>query len=130
MPALRPDVTIIHAQKADREGNVLIEGIVGVQKEAVLAARRAVVTVEEVVDSFEGGHPNACILPRWTIRRNRRRARRRVSVVRLRLLRARQRVLSRLGRDLAHRATFQGLARRARDAVGARGVCRRGRRVA
>ncbi len=68
VPALRPDVTIIHAQKADREGNVLIEGIVGVQKEAVLAARRAVVTVEEVVDSFEGGHPNACILPRWTIR--------------------------------------------------------------
>mgnify|MGYP003694658037 CR=1 FL=1 len=39
VPALRPDVTIIHAQKADREGNVLIEGIVGVQKEAVL--RRA-----------------------------------------------------------------------------------------
>ncbi len=68
VPALQPDVTIIHAQKADREGNVLIEGIVGVQKEAVLAARRAVVTVEEVVDSFEGGHPNACILPRWTIR--------------------------------------------------------------
>ena len=64
VPALRPDVTIIHAQKADREGNVLIEGIIGVQKEAVLAARRAVVTVEEVVDSFEGAasqrvHPAA-----------------------------------------------------------------------
>ena len=61
IPALRPDVTIIHAQKADREGNVLIEGIVGVQKEAVLAARRAVVTVEEIVDDFgprssERGH--------------------------------------------------------------------------
>ena len=39
VPALRPDVTIIHAQRADREGNVLIEGIVGVQKEAVLAAQ-------------------------------------------------------------------------------------------
>ena len=39
VPALRPDVTIIHAQKADREGNVLIEGIIGVQKEAVLAAQ-------------------------------------------------------------------------------------------
>ena len=52
VPALRPDVAIIHAQKADREGNVLIEGIVGVQKEAVLAARRAVVTVEEIVDDF------------------------------------------------------------------------------
>lgn len=67
VPALRPDVTFIHAQKADRQGNVLIEGIVGVQKEAALAARRAaVVTVEEVVDEL-AAHPNACILPRWTI---------------------------------------------------------------
>src|SRR5438046_1267834 len=49
VPALRPDVTIIHAQRADRAGNVLVEGITGVQKEAVLAARRALVTVEEVV---------------------------------------------------------------------------------
>ena len=53
MPALRPDVTIVHAQKADRRGNVLVRGIVGVQKEAVLAASRAVVTVEEVVDDLE-----------------------------------------------------------------------------
>jgi glutaconate CoA-transferase subunit A len=67
VPALRPDVTVIHAQRADREGNVLIEGITGVQKEAVLAARRAIVTVEEVVDTFAGGHVNACILPHWTI---------------------------------------------------------------
>ena len=67
VPALRPDVTIIHAQKADREGNVLIEGIIGVQKEAVLAAKWAVVTVEEVVDTLEGSYPNACILPRWTL---------------------------------------------------------------
>lgn len=68
VPAIRPDVTVIHAQKADRNGNVLIEGIVGVQKEAALAARRAVVvTVEEIVPSFRGLHPNACILPAWTI---------------------------------------------------------------
>lgn len=67
VPAIRPDVSFIHAQKADRKGNVLIEGIVGVQKEAVLAARRAVVTVEEVVDDFAGVHPNACILPHWTV---------------------------------------------------------------
>ncbi|MCW4116128.1 CoA transferase subunit A [Aurantimonas sp. MSK8Z-1] len=67
VPAIRPDVAFIHAQKADRKGNVLIEGIVGVQKEAVLAARRSVVTVEEIVESFEGVHPNACILPHWTI---------------------------------------------------------------
>ena len=49
-PRIRPDVAVIHAQKADRAGNVLIEGIVGVQKEAVLAAKRAIVTVEEIVD--------------------------------------------------------------------------------
>ena len=67
VPAVRPDVTFIHAQKADRKGNVLIEGIIGIQKEAALAAKRAVVTVEEVVDSFEGLHPNLTILPSWTI---------------------------------------------------------------
>ena len=67
VPALRPDVTIIHAQRADREGNVLLEGIVGVQKEAVLAARRAIVTVEEIVDDFGPRSANAVILPSWTI---------------------------------------------------------------
>ena len=46
---------------------MLIEGIVGVQKEAVLAAKRSMVTVEEVVDDFDGLHPNACILPHWTV---------------------------------------------------------------
>ena len=67
VPAHRPDVAFIHAQKANRKGDVLIEGIVGVQKEVVLAARRAVVTVEEVVDDFKGLHPNLTILPSWTI---------------------------------------------------------------
>jgi glutaconate CoA-transferase subunit A len=67
VPAMRPDVTIIHAQRADREGNVLLDGIIGVQKEALLAASRSVVTVEEVVDSFEGAPANACILPRWSV---------------------------------------------------------------
>lgn len=67
VPALRPDVTVIHAQKANRRGDVLVEGIVGVQKEAVLAARRALVTVEEVVADFDDVHPNACVLPRWTV---------------------------------------------------------------
>ena len=46
---------------------MLIEGIVGVQKEAVLAARRAVVTVEEIVEDFSDLHPNLCVLPHWTI---------------------------------------------------------------
>jgi glutaconate CoA-transferase, subunit A len=66
VPSLRPDVAIIHAQKADRKGNVLLWGILGVQKEAVLAARRSIVTVEEIVDDLEAG-PNACILPRWVV---------------------------------------------------------------
>lgn len=66
VPAIRPDVTFIHAQKADRKGSVLVEGIVGVQKEAVLAANKAIVTVEEVVDDLNA-HPNACVLPHWTI---------------------------------------------------------------
>lgn len=66
-PAINPDVTVIHAQQADRKGNVLIWGIVGIQKEAALAARRAViVTVEEIVDRFDAT-PNACILPHWVI---------------------------------------------------------------
>ena len=67
VPAHRPDVTFIHAQKANRKGDVLIEGIIGVQKEAALAARRVVVTVEEIVPDFKGLHPNLTILPNWTI---------------------------------------------------------------
>ena len=52
IPAHRPDVAVIHAQRADRAGNVLIEGVLGVQKEAVLASKRSVVTVEEIVDDL------------------------------------------------------------------------------
>ena len=67
VPAHRPDVAVVHAQKADRAGNVLLEGIIGVQKEAVLAARRSLVTVEEVVDALPRGHVNAVVLPSWTV---------------------------------------------------------------
>jgi glutaconate CoA-transferase subunit A len=67
VPALRPDVGIIHALRADRDGNVLLEGIVGVQKETVLAAKRSIVTVEEVVDRFGERSSNAVILPAWTV---------------------------------------------------------------
>jgi glutaconate CoA-transferase subunit A len=67
VPAIRPDVSIIHAQKADRKGNVLLEGIVGVQKEAVLCAKRSVVTVEQIVESLNPAGPNAVILPHWAI---------------------------------------------------------------
>jgi glutaconate CoA-transferase, subunit A len=64
--ALRPDVTVIHAQKADRKGNVLLWGVVGIQKEAVLAAKRAIVTVEEVVDDLNAP-PNSVVLPSWVV---------------------------------------------------------------
>jgi len=67
IPSLRPDVSVIHAQRADRAGNVLLEGIVGVQKEAVLAAKRAVVTVEEIVPDLRPPSPNSVVLPNWTI---------------------------------------------------------------
>lgn len=65
-PALHPDVTIIHAQKADRQGNVLIQGIIGIQKEAALAARNVIVTVEEIVDELNAP-VNACVLPTWVL---------------------------------------------------------------
>jgi len=66
VPAIRPDVTVIHAQKADRKGNVLMWGVVGVQKEAVMAARRSVVTVEEIVDDLNAP-PNSVVLPSWVV---------------------------------------------------------------
>jgi glutaconate CoA-transferase, subunit A len=64
--ALNPDVAVIHAQQADRSGNVMLWGITGVQKEAVLAARRSLVTVEEVVDRLEP-RPGAVVLPGWAV---------------------------------------------------------------
>jgi glutaconate CoA-transferase subunit A len=67
VPAIRPDVSIIHALRADRKGNVLIEGIVGVQKEAVLAAKRSIVTVEEIVDELNPPSPNSVVLPSWAV---------------------------------------------------------------
>jgi glutaconate CoA-transferase subunit A len=67
IPAHRPDVSFIHAQKASKRGDVLIEGIIGVQKEAALAAKRVVVTVEEIVEDFADLHPNLCVLPHWTV---------------------------------------------------------------
>ncbi|WP_236788977.1 CoA transferase subunit A [Amycolatopsis sp. GM8] len=66
VPAINPDVSIIHAQRADRAGNVQIWGLVGVQKEAVLAAKRSLVTVEEVVDEL-APVPGQLILPSWAV---------------------------------------------------------------
>lgn len=67
VPAVRADVAVVHAQRADRQGNVLLEGIVGVQKEVVLGAGRSVVTVEEIVDDLQPPSPNTVILPYWTV---------------------------------------------------------------
>ena len=67
VPAIRPDGGIIHALRADREGNVLLEGITGCQKEVVLASKRTIVTVEEIVDDLGATSPNSVILPSWTI---------------------------------------------------------------
>jgi glutaconate CoA-transferase, subunit A len=66
VPALRPDVAIVHAQEADREGNVQLWGIPGVQKEAVLAAARSLVTVERVVERIEP-RPGGVVIPGWAI---------------------------------------------------------------
>jgi glutaconate CoA-transferase subunit A len=63
--ALHPDVTVVHAQQADRRGNVGLWGISGVQKEAVLAARRSLVTVEEIVEELD---PRcSVVLPSWVV---------------------------------------------------------------
>lgn len=66
VPALNPDVAIVHAQEADRAGNVQLWGIPGVQKEAVLAASRSLVTVEQIVDELEL-RPGGVVIPGWTI---------------------------------------------------------------
>jgi glutaconate CoA-transferase subunit A len=66
VPALDLDVAIVHAQEADRSGNVQLWGIPGVQKEAVLGAKRSLVTVERIVDELEP-RPGGVILPAWTV---------------------------------------------------------------
>ncbi|WP_066370049.1 CoA transferase subunit A [Herbidospora mongoliensis] len=64
--AINPDVTVIHAQRADRNGNVQLWGLVGIQKEAALAASRVLVTVEEIVDDLTPT-PGAVVLPSWAV---------------------------------------------------------------
>ena len=98
MSALELDVAVIHAQQADAAGNVQLWGIVGVQKEAVLCARRVLVTVEEIVEVLEP-RPGAIVLPHWTIDYVSEVPKRRASVLRARLHGTRQRLLRRLGRD-------------------------------
>jgi glutaconate CoA-transferase subunit A len=66
VPNLGLDVAIVHAQRADRKGNVQMWGLTGVQKEAVLGAKRSLVTVEEIVDELEP-MPNQVVLPGWVV---------------------------------------------------------------
>jgi glutaconate CoA-transferase subunit A len=66
VPAINPDVTILHAQRADRQGNVALHGILGAQREAALAARALVVTVEEIVDEIPPAM-NGIVLPHWVV---------------------------------------------------------------
>ena len=64
VPALRPDVTIIHAQRADEQGNTQVWGLLGVQKEAAFASQRVIVVVEELVDeSVIRADPNRTLIP-------------------------------------------------------------------
>ena len=66
VPGLRPDVGIVHAQQADRQGNVQLWGITGVQKEVVLASAMSIVTVEEIVDELVP-RPGGVVIPGWAI---------------------------------------------------------------
>jgi glutaconate CoA-transferase subunit A len=66
VPALNPDVTVLHAQQVDAYGNVLIRGIVGAAKEAAMAARTLLVTVEEEVEELDA-HMNAIVLPGFLV---------------------------------------------------------------
>jgi len=64
VPALNPDVTIVHAQRADAQGNTQIWGLLGVQKEAAFASRRVIVVAEELVDErVIRSDPNRTLIP-------------------------------------------------------------------
>jgi glutaconate CoA-transferase, subunit A len=68
VPALNPDVTIVHAQRADEQGNAQIWGLIGVQKEAAFASRRVIVVVEELVDqSTIRADPNRTLIPGFIV---------------------------------------------------------------
>ena len=66
IPSIRPDLAIIHAQKSDKQGNIWINGIIGSQKEVLLAAKKSIVTVEEIVDNVDEKN-GGVVIPRWVI---------------------------------------------------------------
>jgi glutaconate CoA-transferase subunit A len=64
--AIRPDVTILHAQRADKNGNVQFWGVSGIQKEAALAASKVIITVEEIAERLEP-MPGGIVIPSWIV---------------------------------------------------------------
>jgi glutaconate CoA-transferase subunit A len=66
VPAINPDLAIVHAQKADRAGNIWLSGITGIQKEVLLASKKSIVTVEEIVDRVDEKN-GGTVIPRWVI---------------------------------------------------------------
>ena len=107
VPALRPDVAIVHAQEADRHGNVQLWGIPGVQKEAILAADRSLVTVERLVEEIEL-RPGGIVIPGWVIDLVAQLPRWLAPVLQPRHHRPRQRLLPLLGRDEPRPRPFVG----------------------
>jgi glutaconate CoA-transferase subunit A len=64
VPAIRPDVAILHAQRADEDGNLQVWGLTGVQREAAFASTRVIATVEEIVSTSEiRADPNRTLIP-------------------------------------------------------------------
>ena len=105
VPAINPDVTILHAQRADRRGNVAIEGIIGAQREAGLAAKFLIVTVEEIVAELPPAM-NGVLLPHFVVGAIAALPRRCVALLCPRPLCARQRFLPALGRHRARSREF------------------------
>ena len=113
VPPLNPDVTIVHAQRADANGNTQIWGLLGCQKEAAFAADRVIVVVEELVDeAVDPRRPQPDGHPGPDRRRRRGRPVRRPSLVRPGRLRPRQPLLPRLGPDQPRRGRAPGVAPR------------------
>ena len=122
IPSHRPDVAVIHAQRADKAGNVMIEGVLGVQKEAVLASKRSVVTVEEIVDELRRAQSQRGRAAALDRRPRRRGAGRRLPVLCAGLLPAQQQLLQGMGRNLARARHFPGLDERKCAGEGSRGL--------
>ena len=115
VPAVNPDVTILHAQRADRRGNVAIDGIVGAAREAALAASKLLVTVEKIVDELPPAMNNV-VIPHFTVTASRLPGRR-LAVVRARRLCTRQRLLPEVGHDRARSRAVHGVDRPARPRI-------------